>query len=110
MALDFEDMGSRIISQATQIAGGSWKAMATAATVEFRGLAQRIALIVEAYANGELSQVRAKAHLKNARFHVIATLAMLTVMTEAALEKIVKGALAIVKESVNKAAGFALLL
>ena len=110
MALDVGDIGSKIVTQAAQIAGSSWKSMATAATVELRGLAQRIALIIEAFANGELSQARAKQHLKTARFHVVATIAMLTVMTEAAIEKIVKGALAIVKDSVNKAAGFALLI
>ncbi|RWE00470.1 hypothetical protein [Mesorhizobium sp.] len=110
MALDVGVIGSQIVAQAAQVAGDGWKAMATAATVELRGLAQRIVLIVEAYADGELSQARAKQHLRTARFHVIATIAMMTVMTDAVIEKIVNGALAIVKDSVNNAAGFALLI
>lgn len=110
MALDVGKIGSQIVAQAANIAGTDWKAIAAAATVELKGLAQRIGLIIEAHASGEISQVRAKKHLRTARFHVIATIAMLTVMVEATVEKIVNGALKIVKDAVNQAAGFALLV
>lgn len=110
MALDVQAVGSQIVARAAQIAGKDWEGIATAATIELRGLAQRIALIIEAYGNGELSTDGATRHLRAARSHVIATLAMLTMMTEAMAEQIVNGALAIVKEAINSAAGFSLLL
>jgi hypothetical protein len=109
MALNAQDIGGKIITQASAIAADRWKDIADAATIELKGLAQRLVLIVEGVGTGQLSRDSAIRHFAAAKFHVIAVVAMLTVMIEAAIERIVNGALTVVRDAINAAAGFALI-
>ena len=110
MALNANKVAEQILSGAVQTAGTAWSKISASATIELRGLAQRIVLIVKGLSDGEISKTMAQRHLQTARFHVVATLAMLTTLVEATVEKIVNGALAVVRDIINKAAGFALIL
>jgi hypothetical protein len=109
MALDVNDIGTKIVAQASKIAANRWKDISGTATVELQGLAQRLVLIAVGVATGQLSRDSAARHFATARFHVIAVIAALTVMLEAAVEQIVNGALTVVRDAINTAAGFALI-
>jgi hypothetical protein len=98
------------VSEARKAAGDGWQAIVGAATIELRGLAQRLVLIVEGAATGQLSRDSAARHFAAARFHVIATIAMLTVMIEATVERVINAALAAIKQAVNTAIGFPLIV
>lgn len=109
MSLDAGEISKQISQKAAHIAGNAWNEMRQAATVEFEGLARRIVMLVEGYRNDEITKNMAQGHLANMRYHVVATIAMLTMMTQGTVEKIVNGALTVVRDAINKAAGFALL-
>ena len=109
MALEVPALGTAMIAEAARVAKGGWQKIKEAATIELRGLAQRIALIVDSFRSGNITQSIAKRHLRTARFHVAATIAMLTSMLEAAAEKVVNAAIAVVRDAVNSAIGFALV-
>lgn len=98
-----------MLAGAAQIASNQWQDISNAALVEFRALAQRLVLIVQLHARGEITVAMARRHLRTARFHVIATIAMLTVMVEATAERVVNAALTAVRDVINTAAGFALI-
>jgi len=109
MSLDSDEIFNQITQKAAHIAGNAWNEMRQAATVEFEGLARRIVMLVEGFLNDEITKSMAQGHLANMRYHVIATIAMLTMMTQGAVERIVNGALTVVRDAINKAAGFALI-
>lgn len=109
MALDPQKLAQDMLAGAAATAQGAWTQIQQSATIELQSLAHTLALIVEGTLAGDLSQDMAARHFQTARFHVIATIAMLTELVQAAVEKIVNGALAAIKSAVNSAAGFALL-
>ncbi|MDA4845833.1 hypothetical protein [Hoeflea poritis] len=102
-------LASQMISEASQVAINSWNAIKSTAVTEFRGLSQRIVMIARLYAQGEISKAGARRHFKAARYHVIAILAMLTALVEAAAAKIVNAALKVIADAVNAAIGFKLV-
>ncbi|WP_380990336.1 hypothetical protein [Sedimentitalea sp. HM32M-2] len=112
--LDLESLEPRILAPkmlqtASEIAGPLWAEIRTTATHEFKVLASRIREIGAAVAEGDLSKSAARILLRMARRNLIATLAMLTTMIEAAVQKLVNGVLAQIREHVNAAIGFAVL-
>jgi hypothetical protein len=109
MALDLAAMETKMIAAAATTAGDQWTKIQSAATLEIRSLARTIVLISQAFLAGDISQSSAKRHLRAAREHMVATVAMLTTMVQAGVEKILRAVIAVVKESVNKAVGFVLL-
>jgi hypothetical protein len=109
MSLNGAQIGKKIVAQAAKIAGSEWGNIEQTARVELQGLAQRLVLIVEACASGEMTRQMAKRHFRTAKFHVVAIMAMLTMLVEAAIEKIVNGALAVIRTVVNDAIGFVLI-
>lgn len=110
MALDVEAIGENLITEAIAVAQADWEKIKQVAVLEFRSLAQRIALIGEGYVAGELSKKMARRYMKTARFHVVAIMAMMTSLLEATVEKIVRKAIKAVKTIVNDYVGFALLV
>ena len=110
MALDVEALGTSMLTEAAKIAKGEWAGIRQAATIEIQGLAQRLVAITNAFLAREITKDMAVRHLRAARFHVIATIAMLTSMLEAAAEKIINGVLTVVRDTVNSAIGFKLIV
>ena len=109
MALDPNQIASDMIGRAGAIAGKTWQTIQSSVKIELTGLAHRLVLIVEAVATGELTAAEAQSHFATMKFHVIATIAMATVVTEAAISQIVNAAIGAVKTAVNSAAGFSLI-
>jgi Asp-tRNA(Asn)/Glu-tRNA(Gln) amidotransferase B subunit len=107
--LETDVLVPRMISKASDIAGPLWEEIRTTATHEFKVLASRIREIGSAVRDGELSQTSARILLRMARRNLIATLAMLTIMIDAAVQKLVNGVLSDLKDHVNTAMGFSLL-
>ena len=110
MSLDLEALSQSMLSEASGIAKDAWTNIRQAATVEIRGLAQRLVSLTNAFLLGEITRTMAKRHLRQARLHVIATIAMLTSMVEAAVEKIINAALTAIRNVVNTAIGFTLVV
>jgi hypothetical protein len=109
MSLDVAGLVDQMTAQAAATAGASWSAIQQAATTELQGLAQRLVLLTQGYQNGEVTKDMVQSHLKTMRYHVIATIAMLTVMVEATIEKIINSALTAVRDAINQAIGFKLI-
>lgn len=99
----------RMVTTASDIAGPLWSDIKTTATHEFKVLASRIREIGSAVKDGELSKTSARILLRMARRNLIATLAMLTIMVDAAVQKLVNGVMAELKSHINTAIGFSLL-
>lgn len=109
MPLNVNQLASTMLSGAATTAGNAWSQIQSAAVVEIRGLAQRLAAIAAAFVSGQITKDMARRHLRTARFHVIATIAMLTSVVEAAVERIINAALTAVRDAVNTAIGFTLV-
>jgi hypothetical protein len=109
MPLNASDLGSKMIAEASAVAGAGWKDIKQAAMVEFQGLAQRLVTLTRAYIDKEMTQSMVKRHLRTMRYHVVATIAMLTVLLEATIEKMVNKALTVIRDAVNETIGFALI-
>ena len=109
MPLNVSELTSSMIAEASAVAGTGWKEVKQAAIVEFQGLAERLVAITRAYVEQEMTKAMVKRHLSTMRYHVIATIAMLTVLVEATVEKMVNKALTIVRDAINQAIGFALI-
>lgn len=110
MSLDLEAISQSMLSEAAGTAKEAWVNIRQAATVEIQGLAQRLVSLTSAFLAGEITQTMAKRHLRQARLHVVATIAMLTSMVEAAVEKIINAALTVIRDVVNTAIGFKLIV
>ncbi|MBB2701458.1 UNVERIFIED_ORG: hypothetical protein GGI66_006178 [Rhizobium esperanzae] len=107
--LDIGKVAKDMIAKAADIAKNGWKEIKEAVEVEFHGIAERIGLILKAYANKKFSKEQARSHMRVAKGGVITTLAMVTMMTEAVITKIVNSAFSIVRDAVNTVAKFTLL-
>lgn len=99
----------RMIGQARDVAGPLWAEIRTAAQHEFKVLGDRISAIGKAVHAGEMSKSSARILLRMARRNLIATLAMLTTMIDAAVQKMVNAVLAEIKDHINTAIGFTLI-
>ncbi|MDU9002992.1 hypothetical protein [Sedimentitalea todarodis] len=108
-ALSTDILVPRMVSKATDIAGPHWDNIKTTATHEFKVLASRIREIGSAVKEGELSMTSARILLRMARRNLIATVAMLTVMVDAAVQKLVNGVMSELKSHINTAIGFTLV-
>ncbi|MEO9780915.1 MAG: hypothetical protein ABJH07_22780 [Sedimentitalea sp.] len=108
-ALNADVLVPRMVSTATGIAGPLWADIKTTATHEFKVLASRIREIGSVVRDGELSKTSARILLRMARRNLIATVAMLTVMVDAAVQKLVNGVMSELKNHINSAIGFSLV-
>lgn len=108
-ALNTDILVPRMVSTATDIAGPLWAEIKNTATHEFKVLASRIREIGRAVKDGELSKTSARILLRMARRNLIATVAMLTVMVDAAVQKLVNGVMSEMKSYINTAIGFSLV-
>ena len=109
MALNFDQLGASMLAEAARVAKDQWAVIRQAATIEIQGLAQRLVSITNAFLAQEITQTMAQRHLRTARNHVVAVIAMLTSMVEAAAEKIINATLTVVRDAVNTAIGFTLI-
>ncbi len=109
-SLNVQALGQSMITQAATIGKDQWDIIREAATIELQGLAQRLVAITNAFLGGQITKSMAKRHLRTARSQVIATIAMLTSMVEAAAEKIINAVLTVVRDAVNTAIGFTLIV
>lgn len=108
-ALNTDVLVPRMVSTARGIAGPLWDDIKSTAKHEFKVLASRIREIGSAVKDGELSKTSARILLRMARRNLIATVAMLTIMVDAAVQKLVNGVMAELKTYINTALGFSLI-
>lgn len=99
----------QLIDIARTTAGPLWDDIRSKTTHEFRILAHRIREIGSAIASGELSIPVARILFKMAKRNLVATIAMLTIMVEAAVQKLVNTVLKELKDYINGAIGFSLI-
>lgn len=79
------------------------------AKIVLRSFGHQLALMAEAYANGEISKEDVAVSLNSLRYQMASFLALNTVLVEAQAEKLVNNILKELRDIINKTAGFALL-
>ncbi|PSL20952.1 hypothetical protein [Shimia abyssi] len=99
----------QLLNVARTTAGPLWDDIQQTASHEFRVLALRIRDIGEGVASGDVSRTAARILFRMAKRNLIATIAMLTIMIEAAAQKLVNAVLKEIKSIVNGALGFTLV-
>jgi hypothetical protein len=108
-ALEVDRLLTSMLGAASKEAGAQWKDIRAIATIEFKTYAQRVREVVETYLGKKLKKETALMLMAMARNHLIATIAMLTVKTYAALQKIIDAATKAISQAVNARIGFGLI-
>ena len=109
MALDWESLGSQMLSAMKRALGKKWPKARDYAQTEMKNLADTLELIAQLYGAGKINEEEARLHLelqKNAARTVLLTLQGLGVL---AAEAAINAALDVVRLPVNKALGFDLV-
>ncbi len=108
-ALDVNKIFGDMVAGAATTAGTQWSAIGAVMTIELKAFAERMNEIANALAAQTISKETAEDLTRMARNHLIATIATLTVLVLAAVERIVDAALKAAAADVNAAIGFTLL-
>ena len=108
-ALSVSNLFPPMFAAAKDIAGSGWDEIRATVKIEFKAVAKRIKEIGKALANGEINQSTASMLMKMVRNNVIGAIALVTNQVLITAEKIVNGALKVIRDVVNTAVGFAIL-
>ncbi|MFH7524067.1 hypothetical protein AB2J22_01960 [Aeromonas sp. A5] len=109
MSLNGEQLASDIIAALKEVFSARWPEIKSYGETEGKKLAQTLVMIEALKASGEINEEQAALHLemqKNATRIVLLTFEGLGIL---AVEAALNAALNVVKDTVNKAIGFALL-
>lgn len=107
--IDVSELVAKMSEAAAAKLSDAWPSVADFATEEFRKLGQAVIFVQCQHAEGKMTEQQARLHMqiqKNAARIVLLTIEGLGIL---AVEAAINAALAVVKETVNTAVGFALL-
>lgn len=109
MAVDIQGLVPDMLAAAAGVLRQKWPEARAFAQSEFTKYAEAVRLVGELYAAGEITQARAKLHLrfqKAAMANVLLTIEGLGVI---AVEQAISAAVGVVRDVVNTAVGFRLV-
>ena len=98
-----------MLKAAEKTFGKKWKEAKGYAESEFKKIGTEIAYIEKEFLTGNMDESRAQLHLKMQKNAAQTVLLMVEGLNKLAVEEAVNAAMAVVKESVNTALGFALI-
>lgn len=109
MSLDVDAVAKAMIAAAQGVVNDRWPATREYFESESRMYAQRLASIAKMYADGMISESRAREHVEfqNEAWHT--TLEAVAGLSQIMVEEALNAAIGVVRDVVNKAIGFALL-
>jgi len=109
MSLNLDEIASDMISAAKGVVDEKWPATREYFESESKMYAQRLASIAKMYADGIISQKRAKVHvaLQNEAWET--TLLAVNGLSQLLIEEALNAAIKVIRKTVNTALGFALL-
>lgn len=107
--LDTQDLFRHMLDGARAEAAGAWQEVKGLLRVELRALARNIKDLGKAVAQGHVAEQSAVLVMRIHKNNLVALAATLTTIVHATAERIVNAALALVRDTVNRALGFALL-
>jgi len=109
MALKINEMLSAMLDEVKEVIGDKWPEVRDYAESELKKLGENLLLIEKLRAAGEMSEEEARLYLdmqKLAMRNVLISIEGIGIITA---ERAINAALGVVRDSVNKALGFALL-
>jgi hypothetical protein len=110
MSLNVSELAAQMLGAAQEVLSGKWPEIKDYAESETKKLAQSLATIEKLHVTGQISDEQAGLHLdiqKNASRTVLLTLEGLSLLV---VEQAINAALRVVKDTVNTALGFALII
>jgi Asp-tRNA(Asn)/Glu-tRNA(Gln) amidotransferase B subunit len=109
MSLDVDVIASDMISAAKGVVSDKWPATRAYFESESKMYAQRLASIAKMYADGLISEKRAKEHIALQNEAWETTLLAVNGLSQLLIEEALNAAIKVIQDAVNKALGFALL-
>ena len=109
MAANLQDVLKGFLSTAQHEAGTGWANIKSAVQAETKVFGQRLVQIKNGYASGEFTKADAKDFFSMILNNMIATIAMVTTLVWATVQKIINAAIAAVKTLINSFMKFSLL-
>jgi len=109
MSLDIDTLAQTMLSAAQQVVGQQWPSVRAYFESETQMYAQRIASVAAMWADGLISESRAKDHLALQNQAWETTLLAVQGLSQLMVEASLNAALQAVRDMVNTAVGFALL-
>lgn len=109
MSLDVDAIAQAMIDAAKKVVDNQWPTTRDYFESESKMYAQRLASIAKMYADGMISEGRAKEHVdfQNEAWHT--TLEAVKGLSQIMVEQALNAAIGVIRDVVNRAIGFALL-
>lgn len=109
MSLDVDAIAKDMISAARGVVDQKWPATQAYFESESKMYAQRLASVAKMYADGIISEKRAKEHVALQNDAWETTLLAVNGLSQILVEQALNAAINVVRDAVNKAIGFVLL-
>lgn len=109
MSLDINVLAKNILAAAKGVVDEQWPGVQKYFESEAQMYAQRLASVAEMYADGIISEERARKHLAMQKEAWETTLIAATGMSQLMIEASLNAAIKVIRGAVNTAIGFALL-
>jgi Asp-tRNA(Asn)/Glu-tRNA(Gln) amidotransferase B subunit len=109
MSFDVDKIAQNMISAAKGVVDEKWPATREYFESESKMYAQRLASVAKMYANGIISEKRAKEHIALQNEAWETTLLAINGLSQILVEEALNAAIKVIRDAVNKAIGFALL-
>lgn len=109
MSLDVDAISKNMISAAKGVVENQWPATHVYFEDESKMYAQRLASVAKMYADGIISEKRAKSHIALQNEAWETSLLALNGLSQIIVEEALNAAIKVVRDAVNTAIGFALL-
>jgi len=109
MSLDVDVIAKDMIAAAKGVVDQKWPATREYFESESKMYAQRLASVAKMYADGIISEKRAKEHIALQNEAWETTLLAVNGLSQILIEQALNAAIKVIRDAVNKAIGFALL-
>lgn len=109
MSLDVDVIAKDMISAAKGVVGQKWPATREYFESESKRYAQRLESVEKMYADGIISEIRAKEHIALQNEAWETTLLAVNGLSQILIEEALNAAIKVIRDAVNKAIGFVLL-
>lgn len=109
MSIDVDVIAKDMITAAKGIVDSNWPATREYFESESKMYAQRLASVAKMYANGIITEKRAKEHIALQNEAWETTLLAVNGLSQVLIEQALNAAIKVIRDAVNKAIGFALL-
>lgn len=109
MSLDIDVIAKDMITAAKGVVDQKWPATREYFESESKMYAQRLASVAKMYADGIISEKRAKEHIALQNEAWETTLLAVNGLSQILIEQALNAAIKVIRDAVNKSIGFALL-